>query len=593
MFFILLCVFFSMTSAVKVRLGAQLGAQLGATDLSQQLIAGKNHSNGIGFHVIINLLDPTGAAITFEDCGNDCSDIPTNSLIFHSDDVNTENTTGFFFGPIELSGIDNLYEIKYTSGQEYHHIRAIITPPDCDTTECQIIEESILCDLGTIPTSGGCTACSAKQFQNGIDCTACPADLTSTDNAISCDVRENDAFDALSHNHVDRDIQKLVEQSIRSMKEARSITAAETALQTMITIVKGETGTQRRMFIMGNVMSSILRNLPDEVQTDDIHMDVPLDDANLPIRATIESDFPNYVSKDVRWIGGKPGRAADDDSCDIDVIHYEGVLEVLLDIEAAPVGVLCRGATKIVKVNMTAYDTSTGVETVDTQCWNGYEWDTAIQRQTGDIYHCNNEYLFVGSAGIVNNQSNACANTDVSAPNTLVGCDCGNDQCFGDSLAGNGPYCNLVANDCLWTCIAEYQEMQTSEGHVAVNQLKVGDKIKMSNGKYTTVRQITKEAAPRGILHEVECEGATAHLTENHAYRCNDRWHHPKNRGRRLAVSAKTVDVYSIKTDNHCKDRLLTSTGLEIEPWDGRGPDAVRPYFYDETGFRRNCMTFN
>lgn len=164
---------------------------------------------------------------------------------------------------------------------------------------------------------------------------------------------------------------------------------------------------------------------------------------------------------------------------------------------------------------------------------------------------------------------------------------------FGDSMLGNGPYCNLLANDCRWTCIAEYQQMQTSEGHVAVKQLKVGDKIKMANGKYTTVKKITKEAAPRNILHEVECEGATAHLTENHAYRCNDRWHHPKNRGRRLAESDKTVDVYSIKTDNHCKDRLLTSTGLEIEPWDGRGPDAVRPYFYDETGFRRNCMTFN
>ena len=188
---------------------------------------------------------------------------------------------------------------------------------------------------------------------------------------------------------------------------------------------------------------------------------------------------------------------------------------------------------------------------------------------------------------------NACANTDASAPNDLEGCDCGTEQCFYESVPGNGPYCDLNATECKWTCIAEYQKMQTSEGHLRVDQLKTGDRIKMANGKYTTVQKIKKKAAPRHALHEVECNGATAHLTDNHVYRCNNRWHHPKNRGRRLSESDETIDVYSIQTENHCKDRLLTSSGLEIEPWDGREAGADRPYFYDETGYRRNCMTVN
>jgi hypothetical protein len=182
-------------------------------------------------------------------------------------------------------------------------------------------------------------------------------------------------------------------------------------------------------------------------------------------------------------------------------------------------------------------------------------------------------------------------NTDSSAPNALTGCDCGTDQCFGNSLGGNGPYCDLSTSDCKWTCIAEYQKLQTSEGHVSVNKLKVGDKIKMPNGKYTVIREIMKEAAPRNILHEVECDGATAHLTDNHAYRCNDKWHHPKNRGRRLVESDKTIDVYSVKTENHCEDRLLTSSGLIIESWDGREANAARPHHY-VNGHRMDCRPF-
>ena len=585
-----MCVFFSMTSAFKVRLGAQLGS----TDLSSQLNAGKEHSNGIGFHVIVNLINPVGTAITFEDCGVDCSDTTSNVQIFHSPDVTKETDPNFELNAISLglSGVSStvhLYEIKYKSGHAHHHIRAIITPPGCSSSACEIIEESILCDLGTVPGNGQCDTCSTGHFQQGITCAACASGKTSAPKAISCDIHSNsqNTFDKLSDT-----IQEQIQQTVRSMQTVNTLAEAEKALRDMVTLVKGQNTAQSRILVMGNALSSIFRNLPPGVRPNDIQIDVPRTDAELPgaVDTFIQQDFPQYTSQNVRWVGAQTGNH---DSCDLDIHQYMGVMEVLIDIDVNPYAVLCRGSTKIVKVHMTGYDATTGTETVETRCWNGTTWGAPTTRQSGAIYYCNNEYLFVGSAGAINNQTNACPNTDFSAPNTLVGCDCGTEQCFGNSDAGNGPYCDLANNDCKWTCIAEYQKMQTSKGHVAVNQLKVGDKIKMSNGKYTTVRQITNSAAPRRILHEVECNGATAHLTENHAYRCNDRWHHPKNRGRRLADSDEMIDVYSIKTENHCKDRLLTSSGLEIEPWDGREADAVRPHFYDETGFRRNCMTFN
>jgi len=587
MLFILLCVFFSMASAFKVRLGAQLGS----TDLSSQLNAGKDHSNGIGFHVIVNLINPAGTAVTFEDCGVDCSNTTSNYVIFHSPDVTTETDADFALNAISLglSGVSStfhLYEIKYKSGHAHHHIRAIITPSGCSSSACKIIEESILCDLGTVPGNGQCDTCSTGHFQQGIACATCASGRTSAQKAISCDVVSNPAFDALSDT-----IQEQIQQSVRSMQAVNTLSEAEKALRDMIVLVKQQNTAQSRIFVMGNAMSSIFRNLPSGVRPNDIQMDVTLTDAQLPaaVNTFVQQDFPQYTSQNVRWVGAKTGNH---DTCDLDIHQYMGVMEVLIDVDVNPYAVLCRGSTKIVKVHMTNYNAATGIETVETRCWNGVSWDSAVTRQTGSIYYCNGEYLFVGSAGAINNQTNACPNTDFSAPNTLVGCDCGTDQCFANTAAGNGPYCDLVNNDCKWTCIAEYQKMQTSDGHVAVNQLKVGDKIKLSNGKYTVVKQIVKEAAPRDILHEVECNGATAHLTENHAYRCNNRWYHPKNRGRRLAETGEMIDVYSIKTENHCKDRLLTSTGLEIEPWDGREADAVRPYFYDKTGFRINCMGF-
>ena len=396
-------------------------------------------------------------------------------------------------------------------------------------------------------------------------------------------MKSNVAFDTLPDNIKDE-----VQQLIRSMASVNTIVEAEKALREMITIVKRQNTASSRIIVMGNVMSSIFKNLPLGVNPNDIQMDVSLADANLAINATIHRDFPQFVSQNVRWIGATPN---DHDTCDADVSQYMGIVEVLMDIDANPYAVLCRGSTKIVKVNMTAYNATTSIETVETRCWNGTisDWGDPTIRQTGDIYNCNGEYLFVGSTGIVNTQT--CLNTNSSAPNALAGCYCGTDQCFGNSLAGNGPYCDLSTNDCKWTCIAEYQKLQTSEGHVPVEKLKVGDKIKMPNGKYTVIREIIKEAAPRNILHEVECDGATAHLTDNHAYRCNDKWHHPKNRGRRLAESDKTIDVYSVKTENHCEDRLLTSSGLVIESWDGREANAARPHHY-VNGRRMDCRPF-
>ena len=591
MFFLLLYVLFSITVASNVRLGAQLGS----TDLSSQLNAGKNHSNGIGFHVIVQLVRPSGTSITFEDCGSDCSNTTSNVEIFHSDDINTETDPDFEFDAISLPGLTDmihLYEIKYKSGHAHHHIRAIISPPGCSDTTCVNIEESILCDLGTVPTAGQCTTCPTGHFQQGIACTTCENGKTAAPKAISCDVNSNieETFDELSDT-----IQEEVQQMVRSMSEVNTIVEAENAFKEMTTIVKRENTASSRIFVMGNVMSSIFKNLPSNVRPNDIKMYVPWEDANvkLTIESEIRQKYPEFVSQDVRWVGAAPG---DHETCDVDLIYSHGVVEVLMDIEVNPYAVLCRGSTKIVKVHMTAYNATSGIETVETQCWNigNAAWEAqTTTRQTGDIYNCNDEHLFIGSAGAFNNGTNICTNNDASTPNDIDGCHCGTDQCFYESVPGNGPYCDLNAGECKWTCIAEYQQMQTSEGHVPVNQLKMGDRIKMANGKYTTVQKIKKEAAPRHALHEVECNGATAHLTDNHVYRCNNRWHHPKNRGRRLSESDETIDVYSIQTENHCKDRLLTSTGLEIEPWDGREADADRPYFYDETGYRRNCMTVN
>ena len=239
---------------------------------------------------------------------------------------------------------------------------------------------------------------------------------------------------------------------------------------------------------------------------------------------------------------GIPNCCSYDFSQDMDTTVMVGLEETV-----GAWSVLCNGITIVSKQTRKSLTNETlGSANYDMQCWNGEQFGNNVAISTGGEHACGSYRVLVGSQ-------------------------------FIDGIT--------------WTCIAEYQKMQTSEGHLRVDQLKTGDRIKMANGKYTTVQKIKKKAAPRHALHEVECNGATAHLTDNHVYRCNNRWHHPKNRGRRLSESDETIDVYSIQTENHCKDRLLTSSGLEIEPWDGREAGADRPYFYDETGYRRNCMT--
>ena len=237
---------------------------------------------------------------------------------------------------------------------------------------------------------------------------------------------------------------------------------------------------------------------------------------------------------------------------------------------------------------------STGIETVQTQCWNGGAWDTAVERKTYDTYVCGDNDFFVHSHGASANSSNCEYQIyeDNDGNNTNAeGCVCGDDSthdiCVG---ATNGLFCNREKSECAWTCIAEFVEMQTTRGNVQVNSLKIGDVIKMPGGKTTIIRDIEKEKVPLHAIHEVNCNGAVSHLTGNHAYKCDNKWYHPKETGRRL-TSSEPTQVYSIRTQNYCNDKLLTSTGLEIESWDGQGPNAFRSHYY-ENGRRLKCQNY-
>lgn len=594
MFFIFLCVLFSMTSAYKVHLGARagdpykvhLGAQLGDPDLSSQLNAGANHSNVIGFHVIVNLPGGVnGSSIKFEDCGADCS--TTNTLIKYIPDIITEPKGAFDWSEFQFSNI-KLYQIKYKSGQEHTHIKATIRPNDCYNVACEIVEESYLCRLGEKPTdTGTCQACSSGTFQSGVTCSSCSAGATAAKESISCDVKTNQAA---TFAQMSGAVQKNVQQMVRRMQATKTITSVENEFANMITEVKTLTVYGQRVILMGNIMATLFTNLPQTVQANDIQMSVGFDDATLvsSVKTDIQTKYPYLATRSVRWLGAKPGVHT---TCDLDANDYHGIAEVLMDKDIAPMAILCRGTQNIVRVNVTSYVASTGVESATTECWTGSGWDTPVNRVKGDLYTCNGEYLFINSAGIVNP---GCTNIDVSAPNnnSVSKCDCGSDECDWSISAGNGPYCEASSSTCLWSCIAEYVPLKTARGHVRVDELKVGDSLETADGKLTTVTDIRVVSVPRNALHEVECNGATAHLTDNHVYQCAGKWHHPSVRNkRRLAESDKPVDVYSILTENYCEDNLVTASGLIIESWDGREPDAMRPHRYEE-GRRLDCRPF-
>lgn len=582
MFLVLLCLFFSMTSASKFHLGAQLGD----TDLSSQLNAGANHSNVIGFHVIVSLPGGVvGTSIKFEDCGADCS--TQNTLIKYIPDISTEPKGAFDWSDFQFSNI-KLYQIKYKSGQEHTHIKATIRPNDCQSPACEIVEESYLCPLGEEPTpSGGCQACSSGTFQSGVTCSACSTGVTAAKESISCDVKTNQAATFAQMTDA---VQKNVQQMVRRMQATQTITSVENEFSNMITEAKTLTVYGQRIILMGNIMATLFSNLPQTVQPNDIQMSVGFDDATLTssIKTDIQTNYPYLATLNVRWAGAKPGVHT---TCDLDANDYQGVAEVLMSEAIAPMAILCRGTQKIVRVKVTGYVASTGVESVTTECWTGSGWDTPVNRVKGDLYTCNGEYLFINSAGIVNP---GCTNIDVSAPNinSVSKCDCGSDQCDWSVPSGNGPYCEASSSTCLWSCIAEYVPLKTARGHVRVDELKVGDSLETADGELTKITDIRVDSVPRNALHEVECDGASAHLTDNHVYQCAGKWHHPNVRNkRRLAESDKPVDVYSILTENYCQDNLVTASGLIIESWDGREPDAMRPHRYEE-GRRLDCRPF-
>ena len=372
------------------------------------------------------------------------------------------------------------------------------------------------------------------------------------------------------------------------MSQTNTIAAVEAEFVNMVAEVKSFTG--NRVILMGNIMATLFTNLPQAAQSNDIKMEVAFDDVALEsaVKTDIGVKYPHLTDIDVRWVGAAPGAHT---SCDFDANEYQGVAEVLMDKNVAPMAILCRGTTNIVRVQITNYVAATGIETVTTECWTGSGWDTPVSRVKGDVYSCNGEYLFINSAGIVNE---GCTNVDLTGlnNNTAGVCDCGTETCDWSVPSGNGPYCEAASSICLWSCIAEYVPLKTPLGDIRVDQLKRGDSLVTADGELTTVTDIRVDSVPRNALHEVECGGAAAHLTDNHVYQCEGKWHHPRVRNkRRLAESDKPVNVYSILTENYCKDNLVTASGLVIESWDGREPDAMRPHRYEE-GRRMNCRSF-
>ena len=414
--------------------------------------------------------------------------------------------------------------------------------PDSITCSSSTCTDSECCNAPASQTPSPSPPASACAFDNGMyvnsgNC-ACGTSVCTSSTGLVCTAATNTC--AINPETSVGDIRKNTAlDKKQKMMQFKAVAIARKTKPSTITEIEDaypdKLMRQKRERVKASKMELIKDDLPEVYATIKKRM-------KSKIEYVVAEYYPSETMDCDGLEDGIPNCCSYDFSQDMDTTVMVGLEETV-----GAWSVLCNGITIVSKQTRKSLTNETlGSANYDMQCWNGEQFGNNVAISTGGEHACGSYRVLVGSQ-------------------------------FIDGIT--------------WTCIAEYQKMQTSEGHLRVDQLKTGDRIKMANGKYTTVQKIKKKAAPRHALHEVECNGATAHLTDNHVYRCNNRWHHPKNRGRRLSESDETIDVYSIQTENHCKDRLLTSSGLEIEPWDGREAGADRPYFYDETGYRRNCMT--
>jgi hypothetical protein len=101
-----------------------------------------------------------------------------------------------------------------------------------------------------------------------------------------------------------------------------------------------------------------------------------------------------------------------------------------------------------------------------------------------------------------------------------------------------------------------------------------------------TVRRVRTQEVDNSKLARLDADTV---VTENHAVLHQGRWVPAGDvpTALRDAGPGRTV-VYAIETESHCADHLLTPSGLILEPWDGRGPDAWRPHSLSN-GARTRC----
>ena len=610
-----LLVTLSNASKPVVRLGAHIPAaskllsiptKTLTMELDQQLNAGANHTS-VGFHIIVYLANgPVNVGVKFEKCGETCSNENTNEEIYStenlSNDANIESE--------EVIPGGHLWSIKYSApvGESYTHIRTTVIPQDCFNTQCQMHEESILCPLGQIPKDNNvCVPCAPGEKQYGLQCNTCDVDTTSAKGSTSCDitVAENscettDKSLFGTRSDIADAVQTNLQTNVASLKQGTSIIDTFNAVRDNsrngATAANGSVDEGKFLLIFSNakrvLWTNYLKMSGKYLHDLDLFMnaeDIPMNGA---LKTFLEERVGTLANVKVRQRGAQSDNDRTDDTCDGDIGYLNGVLEINQALPDNAVAVICRHGTKLAKSNLTEVNCDTGVEKVETQCWTGSAWSAAETRVTYDTYTCGDHDFFVHSHGTQNNASNCEYEIfqDNNGLNTNQdGCICGDENGEHDicSAITTGLFCNRNSYDCHFTCIAEFVEMQTTRGNVQVRNLKEGDVIKMPNSKTTIIRDIKKQKVPTHALHEVNCNGAVSHLTGNHAYQCNGDWHHPKERGRRLKSSEPT-HVYSIRTQDYCNDRLLTSTGIEVEGWDGLEATEYRHHYY-ENGRRLRC----
>ena len=151
-------------------------------------------------------------------------------------------------------------------------------------------------------------------------------------------------------------------------------------------------------------------------------------------------------------------------------------------------------------------------------------------------------------------------------------------------FSGDGTSCTQS----IAPCIAHGQKIHLADGTLkAVEHVIPGDVVRTPLGS-SIVQNVKYGRRLQHHMRRVSCGDATATITHDHAYYCENKWTQPQRLPFEVGFAMFTQPVVAIETENYCQDRLIMESGMEVETWDGRALESWRPHSY-KNGERQHC----